>query len=427
MTQSLAARRPVPSIQDVRHGRGPDRAARPNCRIPHDHPQRDVVAMFRRDTPAEAAFRMQVRAWLEANLPMALRDRTTRPPPAELMPWYRALSRQGWIAPHWPKQHGGMGATLNEQIVMTEELARIGAPHLPVQGLNHIGPILMEFGTDAQKDRHLPPIVEGTTIWAQGYSEPGAGSDLASLSTRATLEGDRFVVRGQKIWTTWAHYSDWIYALVRTDPQAQPRQAGISFLLIDLKSPGIRIRPITTIAGDDEFSEVFFDDVEVPAENLVGKLNDGWRIANALLGHERLGTSNPQFVLMALERIRTMARATGIIADPAFQDRLAAASIEVTALSALFSHAVELTNQRQSLGPEASVIKIVGSELLQTLNELLIEAAGGHAASVEPVATNFGAVDAAVSFLFSRRVTIYGGTSEIQRNVLARRVLNLPN
>jgi alkylation response protein AidB-like acyl-CoA dehydrogenase len=427
MTQSLAARRPLPSIQDVRHGHGPDRAARPNRRIPHDHPQRDVVAMFRRDTPAEAAFRMQVRAWLEANLPMALRDRTTRPPPAELMPWYRALSRQGWIAPHWPKQYGGMGATLNEQIVMTEELARIGAPHLPVQGLNHIGPILMEFGTDAQKDRHLPPIVEGTAIWAQGYSEPGAGSDLASLSTRATLEGDRFVVRGQKIWTTWAHYSDWIYALVRTDPQAQPRQAGISFLLIDLKSPGIRIRPITTIAGDDEFSEVFFDDVEVPAENLVGKLNDGWRIANALLGHERLGTSNPQFVLMALERIRTMARATGIIADPAFQDRLAAASIEVTALSALFSHAVELTNQRQSLGPEASVIKIVGSELLQTLNELLIEAAGGHAASVEPVATNFGAVDAAVSFLFSRRVTIYGGTSEIQRNVLARRVLNLPN
>jgi hypothetical protein len=427
MTQSLAARRPVPSIQDVRHGQGPDRAARPNRRIQHHHPQRDVVAMFRRDTPAEAAFRMQVRTWLEANLPMALRDRTTRPPPAELMPWYRALSRQGWIAPHWPKQYGGMGATLNEQIVMTEELARIGAPHLPVQGLNHIGPILMEFGTDAQKDKHLPPIVEGTTIWAQGYSEPGAGSDLASLSTRATLEGDRFVVRGQKIWTTWAHYSDWIYALVRTDPQAQPRQAGISFLLIDLKSPGIRIRPITTIAGDDEFSEVFFDDVEVPAENLVGKLNDGWRIANALLGHERLGTSNPQFVLMALERIRTMARATGIIADPAFQDRLAAASIEVTALSALFSHAVELTNQQQSLGPEASVIKIVGSELLQTLNELLIEAAGGHAASVEPVATNFGAVDAAVSFLFSRRVTIYGGTSEIQRNVLARRVLNLPN
>lgn len=382
--------------------------------------------MFRRDTPAEAEFRAEVRTWLEANLPIALRGRTTRPSPAELMPWYRALSRKGWIAPHWPKQYGGMGATLNEQIIMTEELARIGAPHLPVQGLNHIGPILIEFGTAAQKNRHLPPIIAGTVIWAQGYSEPGAGSDLASLSTRATLDGDHFVVRGHKIWTTWAHHSDWMYALVRTDPQAQPRQAGISFLLIDLHSPGIRIRPIRTIAGDDEFSEVFLDDVIVPAENLVGKLNDGWRIATALLGHERLGTSNPQFALMAIERIKTMARATGIMADPAFQDRLAAASINVTALAALFSHAVELTDHQQSLGPEASVIKIFASELLQTLNELLIEAAGGHAAAEGPIATGFGAVDAAIPFLFSRRVTIYGGSSEIQRNVLARRVLNLP-
>ena len=176
---------------------------------------------------------------------------------------------------------------------------------------------------------------------------------------------------------------------MRTDPQAQPRQAGISFLLIDLHSPGIRIRPIKTIAGDDEFSEVFFDDVIVPAENLVGKLHDGWRIANALLGHERLGTSNPQFALMALERIKTMARASGIMADPAFQDRLAAASINVTALSAMFSHAVELTNQQQSPGPESSVIKIFGSELLQALNELLIEAAGGHAATENPIATEF--------------------------------------
>src|SRR3954470_2214092 len=297
--------------------------------------------MFRRDTPAETEFRMDVRGWLEANLPTALRGRTTRPPPAELMPWYQILSRKGWIAPHWPKQYGGMGATLNEQIIMTEELAHIGAPHLPVQGLNHIGPILMEFGNDAQKKKHLPPIVEGSVIWAQGYSEPGAGSDLASVATRATLQGDHFVVTGSKIWTTWGHYSQWMFALVRTDPDAQPRHAGISFILIDLRSPGIRIRPIMTIAGDDEFAEVLFDDVVVPAENLVGKLHDGWRIANALLGHERLGPSNPQFALQALDRIKVMARATGIIADPAFQDRLAAACINVTALSALFSHAVE--------------------------------------------------------------------------------------
>src|SRR5262249_43125494 len=161
-----------------------------------------------------------------------------------------------------------------EQIVMTEELARVGAPHLPVQGLNHIGPILMEFGTDAQKAKHLPPIIDGSVIWCQGYSEPGAGSDLASLQTRATFDGNRFVVKGQKIWTTWAHNADWMFALVRTDPQAQPKQAGISFILIDMKSPGLTVRPIVTIAGDDEFAECFFDDVEVPAENLIGKLND---------------------------------------------------------------------------------------------------------------------------------------------------------
>jgi alkylation response protein AidB-like acyl-CoA dehydrogenase len=382
--------------------------------------------MFRNDSPEEAAFRSEVRTWLEANLPAALRGRTNRPPPAELMPWYRMLSRKGWVAPHWPKEHGGMGASLNEQIIMTEELARLGAPQLPAQGLNHIGPILIEFGTEAQKAKHLPPIIAGDVIWAQGYSEPGAGSDLASLATRATLHGDHFVVQGQKIWTTWAHHSDWIFALVRTDPQAQPRHAGISFLLLDLHSPGVRVRPIRTIAGDDEFAEVFFDDVVVPAENLVGKLNDGWRIANALLGHERLGTSNPQFALMALERIRTIARASGVMADAAFRDRLAAASINVTALSALFSHAVELTNRQRSLGPDSSIIKIFGSELLQSLSDLLIEAAGSDASLQDLVPTAFGPVDVSTPFLQVRRATIYGGSSEIQRNIVARRVLNLP-
>jgi alkylation response protein AidB-like acyl-CoA dehydrogenase len=382
--------------------------------------------MFHRDSPDEASFRTEVRTWLEANLPAALRGRSNRPPPAELMPWYQTLSRKGWIAPHWPKQCGGMDATLNEQIIMTEELARVGAPQLPAQGLNHIGPILIEFGTEAQKARHLPPIIAGTVIWAQGYSEPGAGSDLASLATRASLEGDHFVVNGQKIWTTWAHYSDWMFALVRTDPQAQPRHAGISFLLLDLHSPGITVRPIRTIAGDDEFSEVFFDNVVVPVENLVGKLNEGWRIANALLGHERLGTSNPQYALIALDRIKTVARASGAMADPAFRDRLAAASINVTALSALFSHAVELTNLQRSPGPEASMIKIFGSELLQSLNDLLIEAAGSQASIEKPITTDFGTVDVSTSFLQARRATIYGGSSEIQRNIIARRVLNLP-
>jgi alkylation response protein AidB-like acyl-CoA dehydrogenase len=382
--------------------------------------------MFRHDSPNEATFRTEVRAWLEANLPAALRGRTNRPPPSELMPWYRMLSRKGWIAPHWPKQYGGMGATLNEQIIMTEELARVGAPQLPAQGLIHIGPILIEFGTEGQKAKHLPPIIAGTVIWAQGYSEPGAGSDLASLASRATLDGDHFVVNGQKIWTTWGQHSDWMFALVRTDPLAEPRHAGISFLLLDLHSPGITIRPIRTIAGDDEFSEVFFDNLVVPAENLVGNINEGWRLANALLGHERLGTSNPQYALMALDRIKTMARASGVMADPAFRDRLAAASINVTALSALFSHAVELTNLKRSPGPDASTIKIFGSELLQSLNELLIEAAGSDASMQDPIMTDFGRVDVSTSFLQVRRATIYGGSSEIQRNIIARRVLNLP-
>src|ERR1700716_288349 len=185
--------------------------------------------MFRRDTPAEAEFRMDVRTWLEANLPVALRGRTARPPPVELMPWYHMLSRKGWVAPHWPRQYGGMGATLNEQIIMTEELARLGAPRPPAQGLNHIGPILMEFGSEAQKAQHLPPIIAGTVIWAQGYSEPGAGSDLASLATRATLEGEHLVVQGQKTWTAWGHYAQWNCALVPPDPPAQPPPAGISF------------------------------------------------------------------------------------------------------------------------------------------------------------------------------------------------------
>ena len=383
--------------------------------------------MFRNDTPAEAAFRMEVRAWLDANLAPPLRGRTTRPPPDELMPWYHALSRKGWVAPHWPKEHGGMGATLNEQIIMTEELARIGAPQLPSQGLNHLGPLLMEFGTEAQKAQHLPSIIEGSVIWAQGYSEPGAGSDLASLTTRATLEGDHFVVRGHKIWTTWGHHADWMFALVRTDANATPRHAGISFLLLDLRSPGVTIRPITTIAGDDEFSEVFLDDVVVPRENLVGKLHDGWRVANALLTHERLGTSNPQYLLTALERIRTMARANGIIASPVFQDRLAAAAINVTALSAVFSHAVDLINNRRNPGSEMSMVKIFATELLQQLNDLLLEVAGPHAPEVRPIATDFGEVDVSTPFLQSRRVTIYGGSSEIQRNILARRVLNLPS
>jgi alkylation response protein AidB-like acyl-CoA dehydrogenase len=382
--------------------------------------------MFRQDSSVEAAFRTEVREWLEANLPPSLRRRTARPAPAEIMPWYRKLSERGWIAPHWPKPYGGMGASLNEQIILTEELARVAAPQLPVQGLNHIGPILMKFGTEAQKTTHLPPILRGDVIWAQGYSEPGAGSDLASLSTRAELKGDRFIVSGQKVWQTWGHHSDWMFMLVRTDPNAERKQAGISFILVKLDTPGIRIRPIVTIAGDDELSESFFDNVEVPAENLVGALHGGWAIANDLLSHERLGIANPQFALEAIARIEAVARKNGEFDDPAFQDRLAQVRIKVVTQAALFSHAAGLTAKGRHLGAEASILKLVATDNLQAIVDLLVEVAGPHGADLERHPTASGDVDVTQIFLQSRRATIYGGSSEILRNIVSRRVLNLP-
>ncbi len=382
--------------------------------------------MFRDDSADEAEFRAEVRGWLETNLPSPLRGRTDRPPPDEIMPWYRALAARGWVAPHWPKQHGGMGASLAQQIVLTQELARLSAPQLPIQGINHIGPILMRFGTDAQKARHLPPILTGDAIWAQGYSEPGAGSDLASLSTRAELRDGSFAVTGGKIWQTWAHHADWMFTLVRTDPGAKARQAGISFVLIDLRTPGIEIRPIVTIAGEEEFSQVFLDGVEVPEENLVGELHGGWKVATALLATERMFTANPQYALEAVERIKAVAERTGIDRDLAFRDRLAGLSIDITVQAAMFWQAVDLIAHGRELGPEGSTMKLVATENLQRATDLLVEAAGPWGADSGRIETGAGAVDATGIFLQSRRATIYGGSSEIQRNVLAKRVLGLP-
>jgi alkylation response protein AidB-like acyl-CoA dehydrogenase len=383
--------------------------------------------MFRQDSTADAAFRKEVRTWVVSNLPQALRGRTARPPPAELMPWYRKLSERGWIAPHWPKAHGGMGASLSEQIILTEELARVAAPQLPVQGINHIGPILMKFGTEQQKARHLPPILRGDVIWAQGYSEPGAGSDLASLSTRAVFDGEKFVVNGQKVWQTWGHHSDWMFTLVRTDPNAERKQAGISFLLIELDSPGVRRRPIVTIAGDDELSETFFDNVEVPADNLVGALHGGWAIANDLLSHERLAIANPQFALEAIARIEALGRANAAFDDAVFQDRLAGLRIKVVAQAALFSHAAGLTASGRHLGAEAAILKLVATDNLQAIADLLVEVAGCHGADRDRQPIAGGDVDVTELFLQCRRATIYGGSSEILRNIVSRRVLNLPN
>ncbi len=382
---------------------------------------------FRIDSDDEKAFRAEVRAWVEASLPDDLRGLSTRPPFERAEWWFEQLAARGWVAPHWPKAHGGMEATINQQIILREELARAGAPELSAQGLNHIGPIIMEFGTDAQKAEHLPKILTGEINWCQGYSEPNSGSDLASLRTRAEAVGDHFVVNGQKIWTTWAHHSQWIFALVRTDPDAPRKQAGISFILIDLATPGITIRPIRTIAGDNEFAEVFFEDVRVPAENVVGEVNDGWRVANSLLAHERLGTSAPTWCIEALERARRVGRKNGMLDDPGFRDRLARAELETVGLSAMFSHAVGLTNAGRALGPDSSIMKIASTEALQRCVDLLFEAAAGEAAATGRIDTPDGPAEVAALMLQCRRATIYGGSSEIQRNIVAKRVLNLPS
>ena len=382
---------------------------------------------FRNDSPEDARFRAEVRAWIDANLPGDLQGLPTRPSVERAMWWHRRLHDRGWIALHWPREHGGGEASLDRQIIVREELARAGAPEISAQGLYHIGPILMSYGTDAQKRRFLPPILSGDELWCQGYSEPGAGSDLASLSTTAGVDGEHLVVTGSKIWTTWAHHADWMFALVRSDPEAPRKQAGLSFVLIDMKAPGVGVRPIRTIAGDDEFAEVFLDGVRVPIENLVGELHDGWRIANALLAHERLVTANPQLLHDALRRTREAALSSGAMDDSGFRDRLTTIDIEVIAFSAMFAHAAEIANSGGSLGVEASLLKISGTELLQKIADLLAEAAGIHSAMVGPGGAEDSHADAAALLLQTRRATIYGGSSEIQRNIIARRILGLPS
>jgi alkylation response protein AidB-like acyl-CoA dehydrogenase len=381
--------------------------------------------MLRKESEADARFRAEVADWLRLNIPSDLRDLTFRPPPAEAIAWYKRLSARGLIAPHWPGEHGGMEATPVQQVILMEEMARAGAPDIPTQGLNHIGPILMKCGTPDQRERHLPGILAGDSIWCQGYSEPGAGSDLASLRTRAERRREELVLNGHKIWTTWGHHADWMFALVRTSEGAS-RQQGITFVLIDLKTPGITRRPIRTIAGDDEFCEVFFDDVCVPIENVVGEIDRGWAVATALLSEERLRIGSPAIALKALERLRRMAAETAIRAvdNPLFQERLAHAEIETETLIASYLSVAEA--EQQGGGADSSYLKILATETVQSILDILQEVAGETAPLRHPVRTAEGMLDYTEMFLQSRRLTIYGGTNEIQRTIIATRVLGLP-
>jgi hypothetical protein len=267
---------------------------------------------FSVDNEAEAAFRDDVRGWIGENAPPDLCNRSYRVPPDELKPWHRILCEKGWIAPHWPREYGGMGASIAHQIILFEEMARIGIPSPYPHGLNFIGPLLISQGSAEQKQEHLPKILTGEITWCQGYSEPNAGSDLASLTTRAEIDGDDFVVNGQKLWTTNGHFADWMFALVRTDRDASPKQAGLSLILIDLGSPGVTVRPIQSIKGDKEFAEEIFDNVRVPRANLVGALNGGWRLANMVLANERFITAHPRNAMETLQKAELVAIESGI-------------------------------------------------------------------------------------------------------------------
>jgi hypothetical protein len=339
--------------------------------------------------------------------------------------WHQTLSKRGWIAPSWPKEHGGMEASVEQRLVLYEELAHKGAPELSSQAISHIGPILIRYGTPQQKAAFLPGMLSGETIWCQGYSEPNSGSDLASLSTRARREGDTFIINGQKIWTTGGHHPDYMFALVRTNPDAADRREGISMILIDLKSKGIRRRPIRTLTGEAEFAEIFFDDVAVPADNIVLGVDQGWMLANTVLEAERMMSSSPQKVIVMLDRVLRVARRTGACEDAPFCDRLALAYIDALAFQAMFTAVLAAVRGGERAGPRASILKIANAELLQTLADLMLEASGSLGMSVEPVHAGERKVSVGLAYLQARRQTIYGGTSEIQRNILAKRVLEL--
>ena len=381
-------------------------------------------------SPEELAFREEVRAWLGQNLPAGLRDKVAAYEELsrdDLLQWHRILAKKGWIAPAWPKEWGGTGWNVVERYIFEEELGYAGAPTLPPFGIAMCAPVLLRFGTEAQKKRFLPRIHSGDDFWCQGYSEPGSGSDLASLKTKAVLKGDHYVVSGQKIWTTLAHYADWIFCLVRTDSAASKRQEGISFLLLDMKSPGISVRPLMLMDGGHEVNEVFFDEVKVPVENLVHEDGKGWTVAKYLLGHERLNTGRIGASKRELAKLKDFAasRSTNgrsLMEDPRFRDKLTRVEVELMAL--------EITNLRfldrmrrtgQPPGAEVSMLKIKGTEIQQALTELMMHAAGPDAAgSADRFTAAIG-----LRYCNFRKTTIYAGSNEIQRNIIAKVTLGL--
>jgi alkylation response protein AidB-like acyl-CoA dehydrogenase len=384
----------------------------------------------------ESAFRDEVRGWLTANLPADLRDKVVNYRELtkdDLLRWHRILAAKGWVAPEWPEEWGGTGWDVTQRYIFEEECGYVGAPPVIPFGLRMCAPVLFRFGTDAQKQRFLPRIYKGEDFWCQGYSEPGSGSDLASLKTRAARQGDHYVVTGQKIWTTQAHFADWIFCLVRTDGSREKRQEGISFLLIDMKSPGISVRPIILMDGGHDVNEVFFDEVRVPVENLVHEEGKGWTVAKHLLGYERMGTGRIGASKRELATLKTLAASQTkngkpLMDDPRFRDRLTRVEVELMALEITNLRFLDQLRSGRPPGAEVSLLKIKGTEIQQSLTELMMQSAGPFAQAFKPVDNmDFDHFTArlAARYCNMRKTTIYAGSNEIQRNIIAKATLGL--
>jgi alkylation response protein AidB-like acyl-CoA dehydrogenase len=393
-------------------------------------------------TPEEQKFREEVRAWVRANLPKEISHKvhnSLRLTRDDMQRWARILGKQGWLGYGWPKQFGGPGWNAVQKHLFEEECALAGAPRIVPFGPVMVAPVIMTFGSPEQQQRFLPGIASGEVWWSQGYSEPGAGSDLASLKCRAERKGDKYIVNGQKTWTTLAQYGDWIFCLVRTSNEGKP-QTGISFLLIDMKSPGVTVRPIYMLDGEPEVNEVFFDNVEVPAENLIGEENKGWTYAKHLLSHERTNIADVNRAKRELERLKRIAKAEGMYdakqggADAQrFRDEIAKLEVDVVALEMMVLRVLSAVKAGKNPLDIAGLLKIRGSEIQQRYSELMMLAAGPYALPLIREAMEAGwqgeyvgaahCAPLASTYFNMRKTTIYGGSNEVQRTIVAQTVL----
>ena len=394
--------------------------------------------------PEDAAFRDEVRTFLDENLTDAMREagRLTTSVFTEYhdnIGWHKTLHAKGWVAPSWPVEYGGTDWTEMQKYIFASECARVSTPHLSPMGLRMCGPMLQKFGTAEQKAFYLPRILSGEDYWCQGYSEPGSGSDLASLQCKAVRDGDAYIINGTKIWTTHAHYANRMFCLVRTDNSGKP-QRGITFVLIDMDTPGIKVEPIITLSGDHEVNQVSFDDVRVPVANRVGEENDGWTVAKYLLEFERGGSAAPGLEAGA-KKIRALAskqldgNGASLINVPAFAGKLSEAEITIKAMEITEQRILSAMSSGQNPGPASSMLKTCSTEMRQTLDELAVEAiqyyavpdqldarqTGSNVAPVGPA----DAITAVPAYLNNRAGSIYGGSNEVQRNIMAKLVLGL--